>query len=95
MQEQVLSLTRELKEKTKEYKEAYRKLKQEANGKVDYDSVVDTTTPVYKQYVPDFYSFIVCIIYIYILPICWNGVSHYKLLWFSLECQTSESVAQW
>uniref|UniRef100_A0A5K3FCZ5 UEV domain-containing protein n=1 Tax=Mesocestoides corti TaxID=53468 RepID=A0A5K3FCZ5_MESCO len=47
--EQIKSLTRELEEKTKEYKEVYRKLKQEANGKVDYDSVVDTTTPVYRQ----------------------------------------------
>ncbi|VDD82813.1 unnamed protein product [Mesocestoides corti] len=48
-EEQIKSLTRELEEKTKEYKEVYRKLKQEANGKVDYDSVVDTTTPVYRQ----------------------------------------------
>ncbi|KAM3176613.1 hypothetical protein ACTXT7_006182 [Hymenolepis weldensis] len=52
--DQVRSLTRELKEKTLEYKEAYRKLKQEANGNVDYDTVVDTTTPVYKQLVEAF-----------------------------------------
>ncbi|VDL38237.1 unnamed protein product, partial [Hymenolepis diminuta] len=52
--DQVRSLTRELKEKTREYKEAYRKLKQEANGNVDYDTVVDTTTPVYKQLVEAF-----------------------------------------
>uniref|UniRef100_A0A0R3TCS3 SB domain-containing protein n=1 Tax=Rodentolepis nana TaxID=102285 RepID=A0A0R3TCS3_RODNA len=29
-------------------------LEQEANGNVDYDSVVDTTTPVYKQLVEAF-----------------------------------------
>nr|CUU97464.1 hypothetical transcript [Hymenolepis microstoma] len=52
--DQVRSLTRELKDKTREYKEAYRKLEQEANGNVDYDSVVDTTTPVYKQLVEAF-----------------------------------------
>ncbi|KAM7536243.1 hypothetical protein Aperf_G00000080680 [Anoplocephala perfoliata] len=52
--DQVRSLTRELKAKTKDYEEAYRKLKQEVDSKVDYDSVVDTTTPVYKQLVEAF-----------------------------------------
>ncbi|KAL5961190.1 hypothetical protein TSMEX_011094 [Taenia solium] len=52
--EQIQSLTRELGGKAEEYKEVYRKLKQEANVKVDYDSVVDTTTPVYRQLVEAF-----------------------------------------
>lgn len=52
--EQIQSLTLELEDKTREYKEAYRKLKQEANVKVDYDSVVDTTRPVYRQLVEAF-----------------------------------------
>ncbi|VDM33106.1 unnamed protein product [Hydatigera taeniaeformis] len=52
--EQIQSLTRELGDKAEEYKEIYRKLKQEANVKVDYDSVVDTTTPVYRQLVEAF-----------------------------------------
>ncbi|CUT99537.1 tumor susceptibility locus tag 101 protein [Echinococcus multilocularis] len=52
--EQIQSLTLELEGKTREYKEAYRKLKQEANVKVDYDSVVDTTRPVYRQLVEAF-----------------------------------------
>ncbi len=36
---------------TREYKETYQRRKQEAEGNVDYDSVVDATTPVYRQYV--------------------------------------------
>ncbi|KAL5106296.1 hypothetical protein TcWFU_006690 [Taenia crassiceps] len=52
--DQIQSLTRELVGKAEEYKETYRKLKQETDVKVDYDSVVDTTTPVYRQLVEAF-----------------------------------------
>jgi len=46
---QIKSVTKELQSKSMEYKLIYKKLNQEVEGKVDFDSVVDTTTPVYRQ----------------------------------------------